>query len=1397
MSGIGSTLSIARTAIASQQYGLAVTGNNIANVNNPDYSLQNAEQISRMPALYAGFLFGTGVDTQQIEQSVDNFLEQRLTNEQSNQAAFEEAESYIRILEGYFDENSEAGITSMLNEFWSSWHDLSNNPLGSSERVAVYENAENLAARFNQANEDLADLTGDINQEINSTLGQVNALSEQIAELNVQIVAMEGNRSANDLRDQRNSLVDELGTLIDIDVFEEDDGSLLINIIKGLPLVNKEDSYDLYFHKGDIIWEGSYGGDIDITDRISGGKLAGWLEIRDEVIPKVSQDLDTLAREMVWAINYQHSQGAGLEYYTGILTGSYRADESGLLSSYAFGDQIDYTRDLTVWMQDSSSSDTGYTRTRMDMGISGASISNWTGSASGFLQYRYELTVMDSAVIGDRQVAETDGVGLAEVVSSATDVTAALDAAIVSQTITVDNGPSGTERIDIQDAGGQASRSADAIALAFSGMDGVEAYASEVSAAFDPSAMGPDLEDGDTVRFTLYVGGSLYEQSFVVDSAQGSIDEQFENALWDAADQINTFNNDLDLYADGLTLTSSSGKTLGVQDFQVQDNAGVSLNAFTGFAAGDTVTLTVNAGGTDTDISFTLASDLDTTDQAEMASLFYDELSGALADNDSVSVAHDPWTNTVVLRTTDGSALNFVNAANTTNPGAQITATELGGTLAAGDNTLSFNGDTENFSPDAQDSGTLGFSGQGMSAVLGENGFNGTNAGALTGTVTLITEPGMTVFSDVAGAGGIFSSNWAPVGSSIVTLGGEGGFGGFDAGDTIRFDLDGTPVSFVVGGTDDIDLATDLETALNTSLGASEDYRIIRTGTSVSVLKDTDLDDPIEITNFSDNTGSDATLAVNTGSGAGTSDPENDLLDAGNPDRNSSTASLYADSGIIRWKKYDEDNIFTGDEGLIHVDDSGTYAIVEGGGATLTFDLSEGSLVAGNTLTINTDEDGEPDLLDMEIYGRANNKNAIYTFTVTTGGEIGEPVADEDTETITIEWKNGTDSGSFEIDAPHEPLKPGVPIEVEVDGMTLKFFDGFLFEDDVFTITTDADGKPVAENSDGNPTGEVMSDWHWTQESFVSEFNRQAEGLTASVTSENRLQFQASESYHALTDVEYSAVSGFDEKNVSINVLDWSALGFGVEDLQFSRSADGDWGISNDPTGGQAVLLPVTGDDDGFGIDFSGDGLADIEVRFAQKPTGEGWIRFDLEERSANDIGFAFGDDSTEGSSGLLAAAGINTFFDGFDALTMGVDSRMADTQYVAASTINGLTGEISQGDNTNALALAEVQYQDIVMRQWDYTRGADPASSLTTTTLDGYYATMMGSLGITSRSIQSSKEFADIMVNNLTEQRNAVSAVSLDEEMIKLMEYQHAFSAASKLVSVADEMLQTLISMR
>ncbi len=1397
MTGISSTLNIAQGAIAAQQYGLNVTGHNIANVNNPDYSRQDAAHKSNGSSLYSGFLFGRGVGVEQVLQRVDQLLENRLTDEKSTQAAFEEAEAYMQIMEGFFDESSESSISSMLTQYWNSWHDLSDNPQGASERVAVYEKGQNFVSRLNTANTDLANVELDVNREIESAIGKVNSLTRQIADMNREISTLENNRTANDQRDQRNALVDELGMMIDIDTFEQPNGAIIVNVANGFSLVNQVDNYELSFSDKEVMWQGSYGSEIDISDKIEGGKLGGWLEIRDEIIPKYKNDLDVLAHETIWAINYQHSQGAGLDYFTGSQVGDYEADESGLLSSYDFGDKIDYAKDFRMWIKDMTTATTEYRTVDMDMGISGANLSDWQGTAPGGVQGRYRLTVVDDATLGDKLVTETDGDQLTTVKGSVTDVADALNSSLADQTLTISGGPTGTERIEIRDTGGDAKRSAASIAEALNKVEGVTAHASENKAAFDIAGI-VNAEDGDEVQFSLSVDGVIQKQSFIVDSSAGTLDEQFEEALLSAAEAVNDINSDQDLFSNGLEITSLSGRTLGVQDFEVQDNAGIRLDNFSNFNPGDTVSFSVQP--TSTPISVDL-SGVDTTDQAAVAQAFYSALDAGL-DGKPFSVENDLSTNSIVVRTTDGAGITLDTVSNIgANPTIDITA--LSGSNIPADPTLTFDGADSvaaNVVPSSAD--TIGFSSNGSGVTVNETSAGGNIAGVIAGTVTVLVDPGMSIQTSVfgAGSGGLFDQADAKIGSSIMTLGGEGGFENFTVGEDITFEVDGIAVTYPAAAPvppDDMELgyAKGLEAAL--AVLPAADYEVVRTGKSVSIIKNKALEEPIEITKFKETgVGGNATLRVSTGTGSGASDPENDLLDAANVYRDFSSSSLYSDKGIIKWEKLDADGLSTGEEGLVEVEDKGLVTIEENGVATLSFNVSAGSLVAGNTLTINTDEAGSPDPLNFRVTGSANAKNEMYHFSVKSGGKVGIlPAYGE--EPLVIEWENGVTSGSFEIEGSDPPITPASPVVVEVDGMKMKFYDGTLFEDDEFTITTDHLGVPVSDNSSGQPTGELLSDWHWTQDSFTDRFNTQAEGMKASVTTDHRLKFEASDDYHAMVNLEYSGQNGFSEDNTTIKVTDWTSLDFSADEIIFDRNASGQWNLQNDPTGGNAVFIPEGGDDDGFGVDFSGDGLADIEIRFSKKVTGEGQVKFDLDERDADDMGFAFSNDPSDPASGLVAAAGINTFFKGNDAMTIEMNEKLSDTNYIAGGRINSETGVISKGDNSNALSLADVQFKTITMKQWTYDRGSDARSSLTSATLDGYYNTMVGSMGLRSRSIKSAKAFSDIMVNSLTEQRDSMSAVSLDEEMIKLMKYQHAFSAASKLVTVSDEMLNTLLGMR
>jgi flagellar hook-associated protein 1 FlgK len=323
MSGIGVVWDIAKDALATSRYAIDVTGHNIANVNTAGYSRQSPIQEAKQPMLFNGLQMGRGVTTTQVVRETDQFLENRLMQQGSNLAYSSEMENYIRILEGVFNEDSETSVSSLLNDYWNLWHDISNNPSGASERIALFEFSTLLSEQFQSLDGDLKQLKTDLTNTMSPAIDKINQITAEIASLNNQIVGMESNSVANDLRDKRNVLVAELSQYIDTNSFEQDNGSLTIVSARGCILVHSNGSYDLALGgiNGDRVeWQSSEGVTVDITDYISKGKMGGWLDMRDEVVAKYQLDMDALAKEFIWVTNSQHSKGVGLEAFKGLTT---------------------------------------------------------------------------------------------------------------------------------------------------------------------------------------------------------------------------------------------------------------------------------------------------------------------------------------------------------------------------------------------------------------------------------------------------------------------------------------------------------------------------------------------------------------------------------------------------------------------------------------------------------------------------------------------------------------------------------------------------------------------------------------------------------------------------------------------------------------------------------------------------------------------------------------------------------------------------------------------------------------------------------------------------------------------------------------------------------------------
>jgi flagellar hook-associated protein 1 FlgK len=360
MAGIGMVLDIATSALNAQQQSINVTAHNIANVNTEGYSRQSPVLESKQPMVSNGLIMGRGVDVDQVAQSGDRFIENRLMQEKSNLSSASEMEKYMQVLEGYFNENSDTGLSTMLANFWNSWYDISNNPSGTAERNSLYEYSSLLTEQFNALGSDLTQVESDLTNSVSSGIETINKITQEIAQLNNQIVGMEADNTANDLRDKRNALVSELNGYLDVKTFDQSNGSLTLVSAKGCTLVQGSSNYELEMGgtNGDrVIWQDSGGRDVDITDYISNGKLGGWLDMRDEVVSKYQLDLDALAKEFIWSVNQQHSQGVGLGGFssvTGRSVVSNNSEELGTIDSgLAYYDKIS-DGSFNLWVYDSN-----------------------------------------------------------------------------------------------------------------------------------------------------------------------------------------------------------------------------------------------------------------------------------------------------------------------------------------------------------------------------------------------------------------------------------------------------------------------------------------------------------------------------------------------------------------------------------------------------------------------------------------------------------------------------------------------------------------------------------------------------------------------------------------------------------------------------------------------------------------------------------------------------------------------------------------------------------------------------------------------------------------------------------------------------------------------------------
>ena len=311
MSSLFGTMSVALQSLLAQQGAMGVVANNIANTNTPGYSREIPVLEESPPTLMGNTLVGTGVMLKNVESVRDNILNLRIQQETSQQSSLNSYVDSMNQVQTLFNETQNTGLQSDLSNFFNSFQSLATNPTNSALRQAVITAGQDLAGAFSHTSQNLATIQRGLDQSAVQTVGQINQLTAQVANLNEQIQTVANARqNPGSLEDQRDQVMQQLSGLIDTAVVYADDGTVSVTTTNGTLLVagNKSEALTTQLNPSTGMHE-IYSQGSDVTSAIAGGQLRGLLNARDEGIPAAQSSLDNLAASLTSAVNQQQNAG--------------------------------------------------------------------------------------------------------------------------------------------------------------------------------------------------------------------------------------------------------------------------------------------------------------------------------------------------------------------------------------------------------------------------------------------------------------------------------------------------------------------------------------------------------------------------------------------------------------------------------------------------------------------------------------------------------------------------------------------------------------------------------------------------------------------------------------------------------------------------------------------------------------------------------------------------------------------------------------------------------------------------------------------------------------------------------------------------------------------------------
>lgn len=321
------------------QRALDTTSHNISNANTPGYSRQITEFQTRQAQQAGSGWVGNGVDVSTIKRAYDDFLAGQARGSSSSYQQFNAFATQAGRVNNLFGDTS-TGMTASLQKFVNAVQAVADTPTSIPARQTLLSEGTNLVARLKSYDASLRSFSDQTNAQLSSEADAITSLAGGIAKLNAEITngyARSG-QPPNDLLDQRDKLIDELATHVNVNVVKQGDNSVNVFIGNGQPLVVGQTAArlaataDPFDATRKTLSLQTPSGSVDITKSLTGGTLGGQLDFRTQLLDPARNALGRIGVALTEVMNDQHHEGMDLN---GDLGGDFFTTGGVLVQSHA------------------------------------------------------------------------------------------------------------------------------------------------------------------------------------------------------------------------------------------------------------------------------------------------------------------------------------------------------------------------------------------------------------------------------------------------------------------------------------------------------------------------------------------------------------------------------------------------------------------------------------------------------------------------------------------------------------------------------------------------------------------------------------------------------------------------------------------------------------------------------------------------------------------------------------------------------------------------------------------------------------------------------------------------------------------------------------------------------